>query len=68
MLSLLEGTADVILVDDDGAITAHRIGADSTQGHRVRGVDISPGVWHTILARTARVACFEVKPGPGRGQ
>jgi cupin fold WbuC family metalloprotein len=61
---VLEGMADVILFDDGGAITArHRLGADSPQD-RLWGVDISPGVWHTILARTARVVCFEVKPGP----
>ena len=61
---VLEGMADVILFDDGGAITArHRLGADSPQD-RLWGVDIPPGVWHTILARTARVVCFEVKPGP----
>ncbi|MBV9744787.1 MAG: WbuC family cupin fold metalloprotein, partial [Acidobacteriia bacterium] len=30
----------------------------------VWGIDVAPGVWHTILARSARVICFEVKPGP----
>jgi cupin fold WbuC family metalloprotein len=61
---VLEGRADVILFDNDGAITArYQLGADSPEG-RLWGVDISPGVWHTILARTRRVVCFEVKPGP----
>jgi cupin fold WbuC family metalloprotein len=61
---VLEGMADVILFDDDGATTArYRLGEESAEG-RLWGIDISPGVWHTILARTTRVVCFEVKPGP----
>jgi hypothetical protein len=28
------------------------------------GVDIQPGVWHTIAVLTPHVVCFEVKPGP----
>jgi cupin fold WbuC family metalloprotein len=61
---VLEGVADVILFDEQGAITArYRLGEESAEGH-LWGIDISPGVWHTILARTERVVCFEVKPGP----
>jgi cupin fold WbuC family metalloprotein len=61
---VLEGAADVIIFDDDGAITRrYRLGCDSPEG-RLWGVDVLPGVWHTILPRTARVVCFEVKPGP----
>src|SRR5580693_2657941 len=60
---VLEGMADAVLFDDHGAITArYQLGAESPEG-RLWGVDISPGVWHTILARTIRVVCFEVKPG-----
>jgi cupin fold WbuC family metalloprotein len=39
------------------------LGKDSPEG-RLWGIDIQPGVWHTILPRTERVVCFEVKPGP----
>jgi cupin fold WbuC family metalloprotein len=61
---VLEGVADVILFDDHGSVTArHQLGAESPEG-RVWGIDIPPGVWHTILAQTSRVVCFEVKPGP----
>lgn len=61
---VLEGEADVILFDDAGAVTArHRLGAETRDG-RVWGIDIPPGVWHTILPRSARAVCFEVKPGP----
>jgi cupin fold WbuC family metalloprotein len=61
---VLEGIADVVIFDDTGAIGArYRLGEESREG-RLWGVDISPGVWHTILPRTTRVVCFEVKPGP----
>jgi len=61
---VLEGIAEVILFDDDGAITArHRLGGQPAEA-RVWGIDIPPGLWHTIVARTPRVVCFEVKPGP----
>jgi cupin fold WbuC family metalloprotein len=54
----------VILFDEYGAITArHRLGEHSPQG-RIWGVDLAAGIWHTIVARSARVICFEVKPGP----
>ena len=61
---VLEGLADAIVFDDDGGISArYQLGAESPEG-RLWGIDIPPGVWHTILARTPRVVCFEVKPGP----
>ncbi len=61
---VLEGQADVIVFDDAGEIVKrYRLGADSAQG-RLWGVDLAPGVWHTILPRTERAVCFEVKPGP----
>jgi len=61
---VLEGEADAILFDERGAITArHSLGVETADG-RVWGIDLAPGVWHTVLPRTARVVCFEVKPGP----
>jgi cupin fold WbuC family metalloprotein len=61
---VLEGMADAILFDDSGAINArYRLGGDSAEG-RLWGIDLPPGVWHTVVARTPRVVCFEVKPGP----
>jgi len=61
---VLEGIAEVILFDDDGAVTKrHQLGGQPV-GQRVWGIDIPPGLWHTIVARTARVVCYEVKPGP----
>ena len=57
---VLEGVAEAILFNDAGAITGrHTLGAGG-----VWGIDLPPGVWHTILPLTDRVVCFEVKPGP----
>ena len=33
-------------------------------GRDAVGVDIQPGVWHTIAVLSDHVVCFEVKPGP----
>ena len=61
---VLEGAADVIIFDDQGNITdRYQLGSETPEG-RLWGVDIAPGVWHTILPRSERAVCFEVKPGP----
>lgn len=61
---LIEGRADVFIFDNNGRTTArYRLGDHSAEGH-LWGVDIPAGVWHTILPRTSRAVCFEVKPGP----
>lgn len=61
---VLEGVAEAILFDDRGLITArYSLGAETPEG-RLWGIDLPPGVWHTVLPRTERAVCFEVKPGP----
>jgi cupin fold WbuC family metalloprotein len=61
---VLEGVADVIIFDDQGSITSrYRLG-DRSAGDQLWGVDLPPGLWHTIVPITDRVVCFEVKPGP----
>jgi len=57
---VLEGVAEVIVFTQQGEISArYRLG-----GGKVWGVDLAPGVWHTVVALTDRVVCYEVKPGP----
>jgi cupin fold WbuC family metalloprotein len=61
---VLEGIADAILFDNRGVITArYSLGAETPEG-RLWGIDLPPGVWHTVVPRTERAVCFEVKPGP----
>ena len=28
------------------------------------GVDVGPGIWHTVAILTDAAVCYEVKPGP----
>ena len=56
---VLEGELAFFTFDDAGQIArALVLGGDAL------GVDIQPGVWHTIAVLSAHVVCFEVKPGP----
>ncbi len=57
---VLEGVAEVIVFTEDGTVTdRYRLG-----GGKLWGVDLAPGVWHTVVAISERVICYEVKPGP----
>ena len=61
---VLEGSAEVFIFDEAGEVTdRYALGQDSTRG-KVWGVDLPPGVWHTVVATSERVVCYEVKPGP----
>jgi cupin fold WbuC family metalloprotein len=61
---VLEGAAELILFDDAGRITErYQLGMEA-RGGKTWGVDLAAGIWHTIVAVTDRVVCFEVKPGP----
>ena len=56
---VLEGEAAFITFDDTGAIASkHILGRDTI------GIDIDPGVWHTLVVLSPEVVCYEVKPGP----
>ena len=57
----LTGRVGVVCFDDAGAVTeAHELNAAGP----VRGIDIQPGIWHTVLALSDVSVCYEVKPGP----
>jgi len=57
----LKGSGCVVTFDDSGAVTArYFIG----EGHDAFGVDIAAGVWHTVVALSDVLVCYEVKPGP----
>ena len=61
---VLQGEAEVIVFSESGAIVSrYRLGME-TAGGRTWGVDLDPGIWHTIVALSDQVVCFEVKPGP----
>ncbi|HYQ14944.1 MAG TPA: WbuC family cupin fold metalloprotein [Polyangiaceae bacterium] len=57
---VLQGELVVFLFDDEGAVTEHHIlGRDG-----VVGLDLAPGLWHTLAALSETAVCFEVKAGP----
>jgi cupin fold WbuC family metalloprotein len=56
---VLEGEIAFFTFDDWGnVITTHVLGRDPV------GIDIPPGVWHTMAVLSAHAICYEVKPGP----
>jgi cupin fold WbuC family metalloprotein len=58
---VLEGSADLLLFDDDGVLEQRlRVGAfDDT-----RIVEIPPECWHGYVVLSETLTLFEVKPGP----
>ncbi len=61
---ILDGTAAVLIFDAAGNVTArYELGQPTASGH-LWGVDLAPGVWHTVFSLSPRAVCFEVKPGP----
>ena len=57
----LTGRVGIVCFDDDGAVSAcHELDSNGP----VRGIDLEPGVWHTVVALSDVSVCFEVKPGP----
>jgi cupin fold WbuC family metalloprotein len=58
---VLEGRAVMFLFDDSGSVTGRcTMGPDG----EALGIDIAPGVWHTLAVLSEHAICFEVKPGP----
>ncbi|HME07188.1 MAG TPA: WbuC family cupin fold metalloprotein [Bryobacteraceae bacterium] len=56
---VLRGELAFFIFDDAGRIAStHRLGLDPI------GIDIGPGIWHTIAVLSDEAICFEVKPGP----
>jgi len=56
---VLSGEIAFFTFDDRGLVpSADVLGRDPI------GIDIQPGVWHTLAVLTDHAVCFEVKPGP----
>lgn len=57
---VLSGEVVVFLFDDAGTVTSrHILGREG-----LLGIDLAPGIWHTLAPLTETAVCFEVKPGP----
>lgn len=57
---VLTGSFKVLIFDDDGNVTDTVLLTPSGN----RGVDILPGVWHSVVSLESGSVFFEVKPGP----
>ncbi len=56
---VLRGELAFFVFNDAGAVTSvTRLGSDPI------GIDIGPGVWHSLAVLSEEAICFEVKPGP----
>jgi cupin fold WbuC family metalloprotein len=56
---VLDGELAFFTFNDSGEIaTTHTLGRDPI------GIDVQPGIWHTVAVLTPHVVCYEVKPGP----
>jgi cupin fold WbuC family metalloprotein len=56
---VLEGQLAFFIFDDAGQVISTQI-----LGRNTIGVDIQPGIWHSLAVLTLHAVCFEVKPGP----
>src|SRR6187402_375579 len=56
---VLQGEVAVFLFDDAGQVVARHV-----LGRELLGIDLGPGVWHTLAPLSEIAVCFEVKPGP----
>jgi cupin fold WbuC family metalloprotein len=57
---VLQGKLAVLIFSDSGEITDTVI----IDGKNVRGIDIKPGTWHSIVALESGTVIFETKDGP----
>ncbi|MBZ5607561.1 MAG: WbuC family cupin fold metalloprotein [Acidobacteriia bacterium] len=56
---VLDGEIAFFTFDDSGRIAStHVLGRDPM------GIDLAPGVWHTMTPLSPHAVCYEVKPGP----
>lgn len=56
---VLEGELAFFTFDDTGQVSTLTV-----LGRDAIGIDIQPGVWHTLAVLSTHAVCFEVKPGP----
>jgi len=71
---VLDGYVAFVMFDNSGAVEQtivlgsgplpREIPASAKGTKAARGIDVAPGVWHTIAALTPHAVCYEVKPGP----
>ena len=71
---VLEGYLAVFLFEDDGTLNKtvvlgsgplpRRIPVSAAKSQVARGIDLAPGIWHSMTSLTPHAVSYEVKPGP----
>lgn len=71
---VLDGYVAVFLFRDDGTIDntfvlgsgplPEKLPTSAIGKPMARGIDVAPGIWHSIASLTPHAVCYEVKPGP----
>ena len=56
---VLDGEVAFFIFDDAGNVMRTEV-----LGGDPMGIDLAPGVWHTLTPVSAHAVCYEVKPGP----
>jgi cupin fold WbuC family metalloprotein len=56
---VLEGEVAFFIFDDAGGVVRTEV-----VGRDPMGIDLAPGVWHTLTPVSEHAVCYEVKPGP----
>jgi cupin fold WbuC family metalloprotein len=56
---VLDGEVAFFIFDDSGNVVRTEV-----VGRDPIGIDLPPGVWHTLTPLSAHAICYEVKPGP----
>ncbi len=62
---VLRGEIAVFVFGDEGAIERCEVLSEPGKGGAC-GIDLSPGIWHSLVVLSEHAVCFEVKPGPYR--
>ncbi|EOQ97150.1 cupin fold metalloprotein, WbuC family [Leptospira wolbachii serovar Codice str. CDC] len=58
---VLEGEIGFLIFQENGEIKeAHKLSASGPK----RGIDLQPGVWHSLVCLSQNAVCFEGKSGP----
>ncbi|MDV6234091.1 WbuC family cupin fold metalloprotein [Leptospira ellisii] len=58
---VLKGALGFVLFDEQGNVSeTHRLDAEGP----VYGIDVAPGIYHTLVCLTENAICFEGKSGP----
>lgn len=58
---ILEGEIGFLIFDENGEVKeTHKLSANGPK----RGIDLQPGVWHSLVCLSETAVCFEGKSGP----